>query len=84
MEKVFIYIYIYTHTHTHIYTYVCHYGVFSENFAPKEDIERTTILFITLVNGKLDAQLFYFIMRLLQSSTCFEQRRARHQEVRLY
>ena len=37
-----------------------------------------------LVNGQLDAQIFYFIMRLLQSSTCFEQRRAHHQEVKLY
>ena len=39
---------------------------------------------ITLVNDQLDAQLFYFIIRLLQSSTCFEQRRAHHQEVKLY
>ena len=37
-----------------------------------------------LVNDQLDAQLFYFIIRLLQSSTCFEQRRAHHQEVKLY
>ena len=36
-----------------------------------------------LVNGQLDAQFFYFIIRLLQSSTCFEQRRAHHQEVKL-
>ena len=34
-----------------------------------------------LVNDQLDAQFFYFIIRLLQSSTCFEQRRAHHQEV---
>jgi len=39
---------------------------------------------ITLVNDQLDAQFFYFIIRLLQSSTCFEQRRAHHQEVKLY
>jgi len=26
----------------------------------------------------------YFIIRLLQSSTCFEQRRAHHQEVKFY
>ena len=38
----------------------------------------------TLVNDQLDAQFFYFIIRLLKSSTCFEQRRAHHQEVRLY
>ena len=41
-------------------------------------------LFITLVDDQLDAQFFYFIIRLLQSSTCFEQRRAHHQEVKLY
>jgi len=35
----------------------------------------------TLVNDQLDAQLLYCIIRLLQSSTCFEQRRAHHQEV---
>ena len=40
--------------------------------------------FVTLVNDQLDAQFFYFIIRLLQSSTCFEQRRAYHQEVKLY
>jgi len=39
---------------------------------------------ITLVNDQLDAQFFYFIIRLFQFSTCFEQRSARHQEVRLY
>jgi len=39
---------------------------------------------ITLVNYQLDAQLFYFITRLLQSSICFEQRRAHHQEVKFY
>ena len=39
---------------------------------------------ITLVNDQLDAQFFYFIIRLLKSSTCFEQRRAHHQEVKLY
>ena len=39
---------------------------------------------INLVNDQLDAQIFYFIIRLLQSSTCFEQRHAHHQEVKLY
>ena len=43
-----------------------------------------THVWITLVNDQLDAQLFYFVIRLLQSSTCFEQRRAHHQEVKLY
>ena len=38
----------------------------------------------TLANDQLDAQFLYFIIRLLQSSTCFEQRRAHHQEVKLY
>ena len=37
---------------------------------------------VTLVSDQLDAQLFYIIIRLLQSSTCFEQRRAHHQEVK--
>jgi len=41
-------------------------------------------LSITLVNDQLDAQLLYFIIRLLQSSTCFKKRRAHHQEVKLY
>jgi len=39
---------------------------------------------INSVNDQLDAQFFYFIIRLLQLSTCFEQRRAHHQEVKLY
>jgi len=41
-------------------------------------------LSITLVYNQLDLQLLYFITRLLQSSTCFEQRRAHHQKVKLY
>ena len=48
------------------------------------DVLLTMHLSTTLVNDQLDAQFFYFIIRLLQSSTCFEQRRAHHQEVRLY
>ena len=36
------------------------------------------------VNDQLDAQLRYIIRLLLQSSTCFEQLRAHHQEVKLY
>jgi hypothetical protein len=39
---------------------------------------------INLVNYQIDAQFFYFIIRLLKSSTCFEQRRANHQEVKLH
>jgi len=39
---------------------------------------------LTSANDQLDAQFLYFIIRLLRSSTCFEQRRANHQEVKLY
>jgi hypothetical protein len=48
------------------------------------DVLLTVHLIMTLVNDQLDAQFFYFIMRLLQSSTCFEQRRTNHQEVKFY
>ena len=41
-------------------------------------------IILTLVNDQLDKQLFYFTIRLLQSRTCSEQRRAHHQEVKLY
>jgi hypothetical protein len=44
----------------------------------------TVHLSINLVNDQLDTQFFYFIIRLLQSSTCFEQRRDHHQEVKWY
>ena len=37
-----------------------------------------------LANDQLDAQFFYFIKRLLQSSTCFEQLRALNQEFKFY
>jgi len=39
---------------------------------------------INLANDQLHAQLLYFIMRLLQSSTCFQQRRGHHHEVKFY
>jgi len=42
------------------------------------------LLSITLANNQLDAQFLYFIISLLQSSTCFKQRRAHHEEVKLY
>ena len=48
------------------------------------NIVLTAHLSINLVNDQLDAQFFYFIIRLLQSSACFEQRRAHHQEIKLY
>ena len=44
----------------------------------------TIHLSITLANVQLDTQFFYFMICLLQSSTCFEQHRAHHQEVKLY
>jgi len=37
---------------------------------------------LILANNQLDAQFLYLIISLLQSSTCFEQRRAHHQEVK--
>jgi hypothetical protein len=37
-----------------------------------------------LSNNQFDAQYLYFIVRLLQSSTCFEQHHTHHQEVKLY
>jgi len=48
------------------------------------NVSLTVHLSITLLNDQLDAQFFYFITRLLESSTCFEQRSAHHQEVKLY
>ena len=48
------------------------------------DILLTVHLSITLANDQLDVQFFYIIIRLLQLSTCFEQRRAHHQEVKFY
>ena len=40
----------------------------------------TVLLDKLLVGDQLDTQIFY-IIRLFQSSTCFEQTRAHHQEV---
>jgi hypothetical protein len=37
----------------------------------------------SMVNGQFEAQ-FFFLICLLQSSTCFEQPRAHHQENKLY
>ena len=48
------------------------------------DVLLTVHLSITLANYQIDAQLLHFIILLVQSSTCFEQRRAHHQEVKLY
>ena len=38
----------------------------------------------SLRNDQLDTQFLYFIICLLQSSTCFEQRHSHHQEVKFY
>jgi hypothetical protein len=48
------------------------------------DVMLTVHLSINLVNDQLDTKFFYFLIRLLQSSTCFEQRRAHHQEIKFY
>ena len=71
----------------HIYTQTIH-----RTTQWKQNIQNGTYITIRihklndniLVNDQPDAQLFYFIIRLLQSYTCFEQRRAHHQEVKLY
>ena len=49
------------------------------NGDPSEILHNTT-----LVNDQLDVQFLYSIIRLLQSSTCFEQRCAHHKEVKFY
>ena len=54
------------------------------NISADVDVLLTVHLSITSANDQLDAQFLYFIIRLLQSSTCFEQRRAHHREVKLY
>jgi len=41
----------------------------------------TVLVYITSVGDQLEAQFFY-IIRLFQSSTCFEQTRAHHQEAK--
>ena len=48
------------------------------------EVTRVIVTVVTLVNDQLDPQFFYFIIPLLQSSTCFEQRCAHHQEVKFY
>jgi len=48
------------------------------------NVSLTVHLSINLGNDQLDTQLLNFIIRLLQPSTSFEQRRAHHQEVKLY
>jgi hypothetical protein len=53
-------------------------------YTPAFNFDVLLHLSITLANDQLDAQFLYFIIRLLQSPTCLEQRRAYHQEVKLY
>ena len=48
----------------------------NDNLFDSLDVLLTVHLGITLANDQLDAQLLYFIIRLLQSSTCFDHRRA--------
>jgi hypothetical protein len=55
-------------------------GYIIKNF----DVLLTVHLSIILANDQLDAQMLCFIISLLQSSTCFEQRHAHHREVILY
>ena len=67
------------------HTYSCHfYRIYIQKRKnPLRQVVEGTEL-CTLVNDQLDAQFLYFIIRLLQSSTCFEHRRAHHQEDKLY
>jgi len=39
--------------------------------------------YLTLANDELDAKSLYLIIQSIQSSTCFEQRRAHHQKAKL-
>ena len=43
---------------------------------PRRNYSKLMLQMVLLVNDQVDAQLLYFILGLLQSSTCFEQRRA--------
>jgi hypothetical protein len=61
--------YIYTHTYI-----AC----------PFFHILLTVHLSIIFANVQLDTQILCFIISLLQSSTCLEQRRAHYQEVKFY
>ena len=55
------------------------------NFTPYPSTPGKTRRYpLTLANDQLDAQFLYFIICLLQSSTCFEQRRAHYQEVKFF
>ena len=65
-------------------TLKCYICIESEDDARESKYVASINTKTTLENDQLDAKFFYFIIRLLQSSACFEQRRAHHQEVKLY
>jgi len=50
-------------------------------FTQPKDVAFSNFNVLLTVNDQLDAQFLSFIIRLLQSSTCFEQRRAHHQHL---
>ena len=50
---------------------------------PRSNIFLNVHLGITLINDQIYAQ-FLILIRLFQSSTCFEQHRTHHQETKLY
>ena len=59
-------------------------ATWNKNISPSFNFLLTAQLSLTSVNDQLDAQFFYFTIRSLQSSTCFEKIRAHHQEVKLH
>ena len=75
-----------THFTAKRYTEIPNYTIYDTQHPDGRAHGGTTII---IKNGlkrhlHVDAQLVYFIIRLLQSSTCFEQRRANHQELNFY
>ena len=69
---------------SHAYNYDIEPQAYVSYRRRKVQIIVTKITPSSLANDQLDAPFLYFVIRLLQSSTCFEQRRAHHQEVKLY
>ena len=61
-----------------------HFYIFKKTTTNNYNVLLTVPLSTTLVNDQLDAQLLYPTISPLQPSTYFEQRRAHHQEVKLY
>jgi hypothetical protein len=63
-------------------------GIGIQTFSEKFEVRKFYVLLtvhlgIILVNDKLDAE-FFFLICLFQSSTCFEQPRAHHQEINFF